>query len=122
MVYFLQVCDNLPSYRQFNQLADMNMLLEIENTFILLVRTLVQQLFIDTSYWNTLKIELHDKLGIEITAETVAKEVAKFRGKSEQSDCSTNKKPEHRNYSCEAFVDAILTWVVADDQVYNCLF
>ena len=63
-----------------------------------------------------------DKLGIEITAETVAKEVANFRGESEQPEYGTNKKPERRNYSCEAFVDAILAWVVADDQVRSHLF
>ena len=63
-----------------------------------------------------------DKLGIEITAETVAKEVANFRGESEQPEYGTNKKPERRNYSREAFVDAILAWVVADDQVRSHLF
>ena len=60
-----------------------------------------------------------DKLGIEITAETVAKEVANFRGESEQPEYGTNKKPECRNYLREAFVDAILAWVVADDQVHS---
>ena len=54
-----------------------------------------------------------DKLGIEITAEMVAKEVANFRGESEQPEYGTNKKPECRNYLREAFVDAILAWVVA---------
>ena len=63
-----------------------------------------------------------DKLGIEITAEMVAKEVANFQGESEQPEYGTNKKPEHRNYSHEAFVDAILAWVVADDQVHSHLF
>ena len=62
-----------------------------------------------------------DKLGIKITAEMVTKEVANFRGESEQSGCDANKKPERRNYSREAFVDAILAWVVTDDQVRSYL-
>ena len=63
-----------------------------------------------------------DKLGIEITAETVAKAVTNFRGESEQPEYGTNKKRKCRNYSHEEFVDAILAWVVADDQVCSYLF
>ena len=63
-----------------------------------------------------------DKLGILITAETVAKEVKSFRGESEQSEFSAKKKPKCRNYSREGFVDAILAWVVADDQVRSHFF
>ena len=60
-----------------------------------------------------------DKLGIKITAEMVTNEVTNFQGESEQSECNANMKPEHRNYSHEAFVHAILAWVVTDDQVHS---
>ena len=80
--------------------------------------TLCQHLVLEhTGDWVT----SCDKLGIKITAETVAKEVTNFRGESEQSECDANQKPERRNYSHEAFVDVILAWVVTDDQVCSYL-
>ena len=60
-------------------------------------------------------VSICDKKGIKITASSVAKRVAAYReecGQIQETDNTTRQK-----FSKEAFIDAIVEWMVADDQV-----
>ena len=60
-------------------------------------------------------VSICDKKGIKITASSVAKCVAAYReecGQIPETDNTT-----HQKFSKEAFIDAIVEWMVADDQV-----
>ena len=54
-----------------------------------------------------------DNLGIKITAEGVMPAVRKFRAQPEP----TSLEGEHQEYTKEAFVEAILEFIVGDDLV-----
>ena len=61
-------------------------------------------------------VSICNKKGIKITASSVAKHVAAYR-----EECG--QIPETDNTTCqkfpkEAFIDAIVEWMVADDQVH----
>lgn len=62
-----------------------------------------------------------DKFNILITARVSQKAVSDYRQKRGQShapsDSSQAPPPVIREYSRETFVDAIVEWIVADDQV-----
>ena len=60
-------------------------------------------------------VSICDKKGIKITASSVAKCVAAYHeecGQIPQTDNTTCQK-----FSKKAFIDAIVEWMVADDQV-----
>ena len=60
-------------------------------------------------------VSICDKEGIKITASSVAKRVAAYCeecGQIPETDNTT-----HQKFSKEAFIDAIVEWMVADDQV-----
>lgn len=64
-----------------------------------------------------------DKLNIKITAKTVQSVVADSRhergkGQGKGVPAEDTKRP---TFTHEAFVDAIVEWIVADDQVCQCL-
>ena len=75
-----------------------------------------------TSLWKDLAseyiemwISIYNKKGIKITMGGVAKYVAAYCeecGEIPETDNTT-----HQKFSKEAFVDAIVEWMVADDQV-----
>jgi hypothetical protein len=54
-----------------------------------------------------------DDLKIKITAEAALPAVCKFRAEPEP----TSLEAEHQEYTKEAFVEAILEFIVGDDQV-----
>jgi hypothetical protein len=56
-----------------------------------------------------------DNLKIPITAQTAKEAVRKFR----KEPTATPLESERPKYSREAFIDAIVDWVVGDDQVRN---
>ena len=97
----------------------------LQNVWLLVRIHLTMFLIQQTLCWHLVLEHVGDwvmscvKLGIKITADMVTKEVTHFQGESEQSECDAHKKPEHRNYSHEAFVDVISAWVVTDDQVHS---
>lgn len=66
-------------------------------------------------------VETCDKFKISITAQVAQKAVNAYqqrRGQPQESaNFSAGPVPHVREYSREAFVDAIVEWIVADDQV-----
>jgi len=66
-------------------------------------------------------VETCDKFKISITAQVAQKAVNAYRQRrgqpQEASSRSEGPVPHVREYSREAFVDAIVEWIVADDQV-----
>ena len=66
-------------------------------------------------------VETCDKFKISITAQVAQKAVNAFQQRRGQPQESLNHSegpvPHVREYSREAFVDAIVEWIVADDQV-----
>ncbi|KIJ98154.1 hypothetical protein K443DRAFT_133552 [Laccaria amethystina LaAM-08-1] len=64
-----------------------------------------------------------DQFNIPITAEISKRAVASYRaskGKSSSQSTSSKERPEDiREYSYEAFVDAITQFIIADDQSLN---
>ena len=63
-----------------------------------------------------------DKFKISITAQVAQKAVNAYRQRHGQTQESANLSaglPHVREYSREAFVDAIVEWIVADDQVHS---
>lgn len=61
-----------------------------------------------------------DKLEIKITAKSAQRAVHEYRQRQHQSsegDSSTESKSSSHTFSQEAFVDAIVEFIVADDQV-----
>ena len=60
-----------------------------------------------------------DQLDIEITAAAVRSQVIQHRQRQGQQSCDDTNGSSLRaqEYSPEAFVDAIMEWIVADDQV-----
>jgi hypothetical protein len=67
-----------------------------------------------------------DKFKISITAQVAQKAVNAYRQQRGQPQESANHSegpvPHVREYSREAFVDAIVEWIVADDQVCSFSF
>ena len=59
-----------------------------------------------------------DKAGVKITAKEATARVEAWRRRQTGGSVEESERP--RNFSREAFVDAIVEWIVADDQV--CLF
>ena len=60
-------------------------------------------------------ISICDKKDIKITTSSVTKCVAAYR--AECGEIPDTNDTAHQKFSNEAFVDAIVEWIVADDQV-----
>ena len=60
-------------------------------------------------------VSICDKKDIKITASSVAKHVAAYR--AECGEIPDTDDTARQKFSNEAFVDAIVEWIVADDQV-----
>jgi len=71
-------------------------------------------------------VETCDKFKISITAQVAQKAVNAYRQQrgqpQESADGSEGPVPHVHEYSCEAFVDPIVEWIVADDQVSPFMF
>lgn len=63
-------------------------------------------------------ISICDKQNIKITATSIAKHVAAYR--TEHGETTEPNYTTRQKFSKEGFVDAIVEWMVADDQV--CLY
>lgn len=63
-------------------------------------------------------VESCDKFKIPITAEAAKGPVANYRASGGASAPSSDRPPNIREYSYEAFVDAITEFIIADDQVH----
>lgn len=66
-----------------------------------------------------------DNFKIEITAEKAKGPVARYReskGKASSQPTSSQRPEDIREYSYEAFVDAITQFIIADDQVCILLY
>ena len=63
-----------------------------------------------------------DKAKIKIDAATVANDIAAFREEAGLNNSEPTAGPSRRQFSKEGFIDAILEWIVADDQVSDSPF
>jgi len=74
-----------------------------------------------TDYHISAWVEGCDKLEVLITAAAIKYQVTQYwlwqGSRQGQQTCSDSSTPQPQAYSKEAFVDALVEWIVGDDQV-----